>query len=149
MYRTTQPGTLLVAILVVSLAVVASIGFSTGWHPVPAVVAAVLVFILIVFRSLTIEIDASELRCFLGDGLVRRRFPLSEIASARPVRNKWYYGWGVRWIPSGWMFNVSGLDAVELTLASGKRFRVGTDRPREVIDALRHYRPALTDSAEA
>ena len=139
MYRTTQPGTLLVAILVVSLAVVSAIGSSTGWHPVVAVVAAMLGLILIVFRSLTIEIDETELRCWLGDGLVRRRFPLSEIASARPVRNKWYYGWGIRWIPTGWMFNVSGLDAVELTLSSGKRFRIGTDRPGEVIEALRRY----------
>ena len=36
----------------------------------------------------------------------------------------------------GWMFNVSGLDAVELSLASGARFRIGTDRPGEVMVAL-------------
>ena len=30
------------------------------------------------------------------------------------VRNKWYYGWGLRGIPGGWMFNVWGLDDVEL-----------------------------------
>ena len=30
------------------------------------------------------------------------------------VRNKWWHGWGVRWVPGGSMYNVWGLDAVEL-----------------------------------
>ena len=40
-------------------------------------------------------------------------------------------------MPSGWMFNVSGLDALELVLANGKRFRIGTDNPNDVIEARR------------
>ena len=63
------------------------------------------------------------------------------------MRNEWYYGWGVRLTPYGWMFNVSGLDAVELTFESGKRFRIGTDRPGEVIDAMRLHKPSLADAA--
>jgi len=42
----------------------------------------------------------------------------------------WLVGWGIRWTGSGWLFNVSGLDAVELSLKSGRRFRIGTDDPR-------------------
>ena len=95
---------------------------------------------LFLFRSLTIEIDSTELRCFFGDGLIKRRFPLVEIISAKPVRNRWYYGWGVRLIPSGWMFNVSGLDAVELVLSNGKRFRIGTDNPQDVVEAIIHLK---------
>ena len=38
--------------------------------------------------------------------------------------------------PSGWMFNVSGLDAVELELVNGKRFRIGTEDPSEVVEAI-------------
>jgi len=34
------------------------------------------------------------------------------------------------------MFNVSGLDAVEITLISGKRFRIGTDKPNKVVEAI-------------
>jgi hypothetical protein len=88
------------------------------------------------FCCLTIEIDERQLRCFFGPGLIRRTIAVHEIVAARPVRNRWYYGWGIRLTPSGWMFNVSGLDAVELSLASGARFRVGTDRPGEVMVAL-------------
>ncbi|MDY7014940.1 MAG: hypothetical protein SVX43_15355 [Cyanobacteriota bacterium] len=53
------------------------------------------------------------------------------------VKNPWYYGWGIRLTPRGWLFNVSGLDAVEISLNSGRHFRIGTDRPRELERAIR------------
>ncbi len=140
MYRRTQPGTTMVAILLVGIGVVGAVGISSGGHPVTLVVGGILVVCLVLFRSLTIEIDAEELRCFFGDGLIRRRFRLVEIASATAVRNRWWYGWGIRLTPHGWMFNVSGLDAVQLELASGKSFRIGTDRPAEVVEAIGRLR---------
>ncbi len=54
----------------------------------------------------------------------------------RPVRNSWWYGWGVRKVPGGWMYNVWGYDAIELELASGKVFRIGTDDPDGLLAAL-------------
>jgi hypothetical protein len=48
----------------------------------------------------------------------------------------WYYGWGVRMGSGGWMFNVSGLDAVEIEMESGGRFRIGTDEPEELVRAI-------------
>ncbi len=113
MYRRTQPGTLLVAVLLVSMGVFGTVLFAVGLTLVMAIVEIVLLIILLIFRSLTIEIDQEELRCFFGGGLIKRRFPIAEILSAKPVKNRWYYGWGIRLIPSGWMFNVSGLEAVE------------------------------------
>ena len=140
MYRRTQPGTLVVVVLLGSIVYVGKLLWSAGWHPVFVTVEAVLLIALFLFRSLTIEIDSTELRCFFGDGLIKRRFPLVEIISAKPVRNRWYYGWGVRLIPSGWMFNVSGLDAVELVLSNGKRFRIGTDNPQDAVEAIIHLK---------
>ena len=61
---------------------------------------------------------------------------MDQIADARQVRNRWYYGWGIRRVPGAWMFNISGLDAVELTLRSGKRFRLGTDDPQGLVFAI-------------
>lgn len=137
MYRRTQPGTLLVVFLLITM-VVLGVGLYLVWLPIPLVIAeAILLLTLVIFRSLTIEIDADELRCWFGGGLIKRRFRLAEIVSAEPVRNHWYYGWGIRLVPGGWMFNVSGLDAIELTLASGRRFRIGTDDPKEVVEAIR------------
>jgi hypothetical protein len=52
------------------------------------------------------------------------------------VRNPWYYGWGVRLTPHGILYNVSGLNAVELLLDDGRRVRVGTDEPDALVRAL-------------
>ena len=58
------------------------------------------------------------------------------VRGVRQVRNKWWYGWGIRKIPKGWMYNVWGLDAVELEMESGKVFRIGTDEPDQLLGAL-------------
>lgn len=136
-FRRTQVGTVTVIAVGGSAVALALIGAGTGWHPVTVAVMVVLVAALGMFCCLTVEIDGRQLRCFFGPGLIRRTIAVHEIVAARPVRNRWYYGWGIRLTPSGWMFNVSGLDAVELSLASGARFRIGTDRPSEVMMALR------------
>jgi len=52
------------------------------------------------------------------------------------VRNKWWYGLGIRLTPHGWLYIVSGLDAVEIVRISGKKFRVGTDEPQALVTAL-------------
>ena len=54
----------------------------------------------------------------------------------RRVRNKWWYGYGVRKVPNGWMYNVAGLDAVELELGEDRVFRIGTDDPAALMAAL-------------
>ena len=70
-------------------------------------------------------------------GLIRERFALADITAARTVRNSPAYGWGMRYIPHGRLWNVWGLDAVELQLKNGTRFRIGTDQPKELLQALR------------
>lgn len=69
-------------------------------------------------------------------GWPSRVIPRADIVSAEAVRNRWWYGWGIRWTPHGWMWNVWGLDAVRLTLASGKGFLIGTDDPEGLVAAL-------------
>jgi len=35
-----------------------------------------------------------------------------------------------------WLWNISGLDGVELALVSGRRFRIGTDEPKQLAAAI-------------
>jgi hypothetical protein len=135
-YRRTQFGAFTVLAVGAAVVLLAVLGALTGNHPVTVAVLLLLVAVLGMFCCLTIEIDGRQLRCSFGPGLIRRTIAVHEIVSAVPVRNRWYYGWGIRLTPSGWMFNVSGLDAVEVALASGSRFRIGTDQPDDVIHAL-------------
>ncbi|MGI9463088.1 MAG: hypothetical protein ACR2OM_04075 [Aestuariivirgaceae bacterium] len=93
------------------------------------------------FSSLSVEVDETELRWWFGLGLWRKSVRRADIASAQAVRNSWWWGWGIRYYGKGWLYNVSGLDAVEIVLKSGKHIRIGTDDPQGLADAL-------TDQAE-
>jgi hypothetical protein len=77
------------------------------------------------------------LTCFFGPGMIRKRIALADIREAQAVHNPWIAGWGIRWMPSRyWLWNVSGRDAVELTLANGNKFRIGTDEPEKLVEAI-------------
>lgn len=136
MYRSTQRGTLIITVVLAALAVVVLARIVSGWNPILLGVGALLVVILYVFRSLTIEVDSTELRCYFGHGFFTRRFPLDDIASAKPELSRWYHGWGIRLTLAGWMYSAAGFHIVELTFRSGRRFRIGTDDPQRVVDEI-------------
>jgi len=92
---------------------------------------------MVLLGSLTVEIREGFLRWRFGPGLIRKQVRLAEIERTQAVRNRWYYGWGIRLTPHGWLYNVSGLEAVEVQLHTGKKFRLGTDEPEELVRALR------------
>lgn len=102
------------------------------------VVALVSVLVWAIFGTLRTSIDDRALRVRFGPlPLIRKRLALTDITAASVVRNSFLYGWGVRYIPRGTLWNVWGLNAVELQLRSGKCFRIGTDEPQALLQALR------------
>ena len=136
-YRHTQFGTVIVVSLLLSAVLFAGLGRMTGLMPLAVIGPALMAVFLALFFSLTVEIDATHLTFRFGMGLIRKRIPLAEIVEAQPVRNHWLYGWGIHRTPHGWLYNVSGGEAVEITLATGKRFRLGTHEPRRLAQILR------------
>ena len=140
-YKHTQIG-----YLILFVALVVTIFFAWLYWIIPeterhffitAVMVAAL-FILVSFSSLTVTIDKQFARLQFGYGIFRKKFALSDIASATAVKNHWYFGWGIRvWFwPYMWIFNVSGFDAVEIVMKDGRIYRVGTDNPSELEAAL-------------
>ena len=103
---------------------------------VASFVLIVLVVAMVLFRSLTVEVTEDQLLVSFGPGVIRKRFPVTDIRGVRIVRNPWYHGWGVRLTPHGWLFNVSGFDAVEIDLKDSRKFRIGTDDPRQLLTAI-------------
>lgn len=135
-YHHTQRGTILPIMLGASVVVIA-IGLSAGRDITPLlVVAAVLIVTALLFASLTVDIKDDMLKLAFGPGLVHKRTRLADIQACAVVRNLWWYGWGIRLTPRGWLYNVSGQSAVEITLKSGRRFRIGTDEPDQLATAL-------------
>jgi hypothetical protein len=71
----------------------------------------------------------------------RRTIPFTDIAEAKAVTYRPladYGGWGVRWAGArGVAYNASGNRGVQLVLRDGRRVLVGSQRPEELVLALR------------
>ncbi len=107
------------------------------WAGVGIVAFTVAIIALTVwFSRLEVTVRNGQITTSFGLGKPHRVVELSDVESAKRVRNKWYYGLGVRGVPDGWMYNVWGLDAVELRLTSGGVFRIGTDEPDQLQAAV-------------
>lgn len=116
-----------------------------------AVSAAVPAFLIAwAFSAMTVTVTADVVEVRFRLGWPHRSVKRRNIASHEPVRSPWWYGWGLRFIPGGFMWNVWGLDSVELRMAPdasdsflfadrpGKSFRIGTDDPEGLDRALRN-----------
>lgn len=110
----------------------------SGTNLAVTTVMVLVMTILASFTSLKVSIDDSYLRIKFGYGIFFKKFALNEIASVRSVKNHWYYGWGIRvWFwPPMWIYNISGFDAVEIVMKSGRIYRIGTDEPEKLEQAI-------------
>jgi hypothetical protein len=86
--------------------------------------------------SLTVRIAGEELQVRFGLGWPRKTVRLPDIESAEVTRTTFLEGWGVHRTRRGWLYNVSGFDAVLLRLANGRSLMVGTDEPRRLKAAI-------------
>jgi len=134
-YRHTQIGRLPFALLVPAL-IGLGVLMAVSFHWSLPVVFLTLVVILATFGALTVTVDAERVRIRFGLGLVQRSWPFRRIRSVRAVRSSPLYGWGIRKIRGGWLYNVSGLQAVELELNDGQKVRIGTDEPGELVRVI-------------
>ena len=142
-YEHKQIGTVMIAGLGIGMGV-AGIGFVVTGNWVALVCGLALLVALLLFHSLTVVVEGDWVEVVFADGPVRKRIALKEVGSCAVVRNRWWYGWGVRWGPGAWLYNVSGLDAVELKMKNGRRYRIGTDEPRELAKAIEEARARAT-----
>ncbi|MEA5472406.1 hypothetical protein [Spirulina sp. 06S082] len=140
LYKHTQIGVTILVILAIAALLMGVIALfiskeASIWSAI-AVISSLAV-IAILFGTLTVEVEAGKLRCWFGMGLIHKEFNLTEVTDVKIIKNPWFYGWGIRRVPDAWMFNVSGLDAVQMQFSSGRKFRIGTDEPRRLESAIR------------
>jgi hypothetical protein len=111
-------------------------GLQGAW--VPAIILiAIVSAIALFFSSLTIAVGPSDVSWYFGPGLWRYRIARSTIGSIAVVRNSPLNGFGIRMRPHWRLYNVYGLDAVEMRLQSGDVIRLGTDDPEGLEAALK------------
>ncbi len=141
-YSHTQIGYLMIAIMGLGLLMLTYFMHAKGTSPLLLFVFIAVVAGLLLFFKLNVEVDETHVTARFGPGFISKKIALADIESFQTVRNPWYYGWGLKRIPKGWMYNVSGFSAVELKLADGQVFRIGTDEPealeRAISNAIGH-----------
>ena len=85
--------------------------------------------------SLTVEVGDTGVQFWFTRGYPRKSLLFSEIQSIQQVRHGWRWGvWHGRGVT---LYSVSGLDAVELQMKNGARYRIGTAEPTQLAEAIR------------
>jgi hypothetical protein len=138
-YQHTQRGTLMLVVLGVGAAAAAAAAIvnpSAGrWLGFAIALGCVVLAWL--FSSLTVRVNGEKLEWYFGPGVWKYRMARNDIAGVSIVRNSVLAGFGIRMRPGFRLYNVSGLDAVELQLKSGEIRRIGTDDAAALASALR------------
>ena len=101
-----------------------------------AVIMALTLGLVLMFSRLNVRVASDQVHVAFGAGWPRRTVDLNDVVAVNQVRNHWYLGFGIRRIPRGWMYNVWGLDAVEIELPDGKVLRIGTNDPDGLHSAI-------------
>ncbi len=135
MYKHTQIGWLMLILLGVGIILTGYFGILySNW--IALLVFGVLIVCIVLFSVLTVIVNDNFIEVRFGPGVIGKKFRLDDISLCRFVRNHWWYGWGIRIIPKGWLFNVSGLDAIELSIKNGKIYRIGTNEPQKLNEFI-------------
>jgi len=104
--------------------------------PVIGIIFGFLTITTVIFSSMTIEVNESDIRWFFGPGVFHKSLPLEEIAKSKAVKNPLWMGFGIHAYGTGWIYNVSGLLGIEIELKGGAFIRLGTDEPNYLVAAI-------------
>lgn len=140
-YQYTQYGAFMFVVFIITgilIGVVADAILAEG--RVTAAIIMIFIYLLGIslFYSFTVQVTESKIKFWFGIGLFRKTYAISEIKSTREVKNPWYYFWGVKSIPGGWLYAIAPGDALEIILKNGLIIHVGTNQPntlRKVVNA--------------
>ena len=135
-YKHTQIGYLLLTLYSIVVLLLGYLNIMMNFHPLTLISLIIVLIALGTFSRLTVTVDDQMIKIQFGLKIIRKAFALKEIEACRVVKNPWYYGWGIRFTPRGWLYNVSGFSAIELQMKHGKHYRIGTDDPDNLAEAL-------------
>lgn len=107
------------------------------------IVFGILTITAVIFSSLTIEVNESEICWFFGFGFFKKSLPLEEVGACKKVKNPIWMGFGIHAYGTGWIYNVSGLLGVEITLKGGSNIRLGTNEPNYLLQAIQDAKDNL------
>jgi hypothetical protein len=118
--------------------VILSVSNDTRASAPGAVIAlyATLGIAFLLFYRLRVTVEPDAIQAVFGIGLVRKKVPVADIVRADVVRTRVWWGYGIHWTPSGWLYNVAGRYAVRLEVQAGRAVMIGTDEPEALKAAI-------------
>jgi hypothetical protein len=104
-------------------------------------ISTLLLIGAILFSSLTVIVDETHLRWKFGPGFLRKQIPLDEILLAEATTTTLQEGFGIHRTRRGWLYSVSGNQAVAIRLKTGKQFLLGSDEAEKLALVLQQKGP--------
>ena len=115
-----------------------------GWA-----VVVTLIITAALLTSLTVRVTSDAVTWHFGPGAIHFSLPFTEITGVAVARTPLWAGIGIHWIFTGWVYNVSGRDAVMLTKRDGTSVWIGTDEPERLAAAIERARSVTSPPAGA
>jgi hypothetical protein len=123
--------------------------FSPWLYAIAALVLAILAAVVTLRQSTTITPDAVTIRFGF---LYRTKVPIAEVRQAEAVQYRpiaEYGGWGIRGFGKKRALNTRGNRGVLLTKIDGSTILIGSQKPRELLEALARVGVATQDRLPA
>jgi hypothetical protein len=90
--------------------------------------------LLLTFFGMRVSVDEKFIAIKFGIGLFGKRVAVNAVRSVQIVKYPVYYGYGIRIVPGGILYNVSGRKAVEIRLKNKKGvIQIGTNDAEELV----------------
>jgi len=126
------------------------IGFSETSGLIYVGLSVLMLVCLLTFYRIVIEVDENYITFKLGIGLFKKTYQINDLTSCSSVRCSFISGFGIRKIANGWLYNVSGLDAIELKFNDRKDIiRIGTNKSDEIASLVSSFIKETPDTDES
>lgn len=97
------------------------------------------------FSTLTVRVENDRVEWWFGPGWWSYTIRPSEIEAVHVTKTSGWEGWGIRYTSQGWLYNVSGFEAVGIEKADGSYVRIGSDEPDRLQRAIDRARGNTSD----
>jgi hypothetical protein len=108
--------------------VTAGAGAKEGW-PIILVLAVIFPIAIWAFSRMRIVVTPSEIR--FGFPAIHKRLPISKVRLGEVVDLKWWYGIGVHFVFTRWVYNTRLGQGVEV-YGNGTRYIIGSRDPEKL-----------------
>ncbi|MEO9531542.1 MAG: hypothetical protein ABJG68_14655 [Crocinitomicaceae bacterium] len=76
----------------------------------------------LLFSKLESTVYDDHISIKFGIGIIKKKIMITDIEEVTYVENKWWYGWGIRITPHGWLWNIKGKEALQFKIKGKARF---------------------------